>query len=209
MYHFSYFKAKDQQEILEFMNEHPFVFLTSSTTAGKPVATQIPVIIEERNGELFLQGHIMRKTDHHKCFEENENALAVFTGPSCYVSASWYSDQSMGSTWNYMSVHAEGKIRFMSADELLAFMRKFTLKFEGGNTASKTIVDNLAPAYLDKMMSAIVGIEIKIERLENVFKLSQNRDETSFNNIIQKLEAIGGESAMVAGEMRRRVTLGS
>jgi transcriptional regulator len=53
-------------------------------------------------------------------------------------------------------------------------MKKFTLKFEGGNTASKTIVDNLAPSYLDKMMPAIVGIEVKVERLENVFKLSQN-----------------------------------
>jgi transcriptional regulator len=52
-------------------------------------------------------------------------------------------------------------------------------------------------------MPAIIGIEIKIERLENVFKLSQNRDAISFNNIIQKLEAIGGESAMVAGEMRK------
>jgi transcriptional regulator len=58
------------------------------------------------------------------------------------------------------------------------------------------------------MMPAIIGIEIKIDRLENVFKLSQNRDAISFNNIIQKLEAIGGESAMVAEEMRRRVVVG-
>ena len=203
MYHFSHFKAKDHHEVMAFMNEHPFIFLTGCTKEGKPVATQIPVIVEERDGALFLQGHIMRKTDHHKCFEENEHALAVFTGPSCYVSASWYSDQSMGSTWNYVSVQAEGKVRFMSAEELLSFMKKFTLKFEGGNTASKTIVDNLAPSYLDKMMPAIVGIEIKVERLENVFKLSQNRDEASFNNILKRLEAIGGESAMVAAEMRR------
>ena len=203
MYHFSHFKAKDHQEVIEFMNEHPIIFLTGSTKEGKPVATQIPVIVEERDGGLYLQGHIMRKTDHHKCFEENENVLAVFTGPSCYVSASWYSDQSMGSTWNYVSVQAEGKIRFMSVEELFSFMKKFTLKFEGGNTASKTIVDNLAPSYLDKMMPAIVGIEIKVERLENVFKLSQNRDQASFNNILERLEAIGGESAMVAAEMKK------
>ena len=66
----------------------------------------------------------MRNTDHHKAFVENPNALLVFTGPSTYVSASWYSNPKIGSTWNYMSVHVGGQVDFMSNDELIAFMRK-------------------------------------------------------------------------------------
>ncbi|MGL5890554.1 MAG: FMN-binding negative transcriptional regulator [Bacteroidia bacterium] len=206
MYNFSYFKEKDRQTILDFIEENPFAFITGSYLSGGQVATQVPIIVEERNGELFLQGHIMRNTDHHKAFVENPNALIVFTGPSAYVSASWYSNPQTGSTWNYMSVHIGGQMNFMSQDELIEFMRKFTLKFENGNTQSQTIYDNLPEQYSSKMMPAIAGFEIKAEKIENVFKLSQNRDEKSYMNIISKLEEQGGNSALVAMEMKKRTT---
>jgi transcriptional regulator len=204
MYNFSYFKEKDQQEVLAFMEAHPFAFLTGSFASGKQVATQIPLLFEERNGDLYLQGHIMRNTDHHKAFIENANALVVFTGPSTYVSASWYSNPQTGSTWNYMSVHISGQVNFMSDDELVELMRKFTLKFEQGNTESLTIYDNLPEPYVRKMMPAIVGFEIKADKMDNVFKLSQNRDEKSYENIMAKLEAQGGNSALIAAEMKKR-----
>jgi transcriptional regulator len=204
MYHFSYFKEKDKQVLLDFMEEYPFAFLTGSFTSGAQVATQVPLLVEEREGELYVQGHIMRNTDHHKAFIENPNALVVFTGPSCYVSASWYSNPQIGSTWNYMSVHLHGKVEIMSDEALIAFMRKLTLKFEKGNTASQTFYDNLPDSFLDKMMPAIVGFEIKAEKFDNVFKLSQNRDEQSYLNIITQLQKQGGYSAMIAEEMEKR-----
>jgi transcriptional regulator len=204
MYHFSYFKEKDQQVILDFLEEYPFALITSSNAAGKPVATQVPLLIEERNGELILQGHIMRNTDHHKAFMANPDVLAVFSGPSTYVSASWYSNPQIGSTWNYMSVHVSGKMEFMGQDALVSFIKKLTLKFEGGNAASKTIYDNLPDSFLDKMMPAIVGFEIKADKIDNVFKLSQNRDEKSYLSIMAQLEAMGGYSAMIANEMKKR-----
>jgi transcriptional regulator len=206
MYNFNYFKENDKQIILNFMEENPFVFMTGSFLSGKQVATQIPVFLEERNGEFFLQGHIMRNTDHHKALVENPNALLVFTGPSCYVSASWYSNPQIGSTWNYMSVHVAGQVNFMTNDELISFMRKLTLKFEKGNTQSLTFYDNLPEQFLNKMMPAIAGFEIKADRVENVFKLSQNRDEKSYLHIISKLEEQGGSSALIASEMKKRKT---
>ncbi len=204
MYNFSYFKEKDRQTILDFIEENPFALLTGSYLSGGQVATQIPILLEERNGELYLQGHIMRNTEHHKAFIENPNALLVFTGPSCYVSASWYSNPQNGSTWNYMSVHVAGKVNFMTNEELIAFMRKLTLKFEKGNTQSLTLYDNLPESFLNKMMPAIIGFEIKAEKFENVFKLSQNRDEKSYLNIISKLEEQGGNSLLIAEEMKKR-----
>lgn len=204
MYNFSYFKEKDKQTILDFIEENPFAFMTGSFLSGGQVATQIPILLEERNGELFLQGHIMRNTDHHKAFVENPNALIVFTGPSCYVSASWYSNPQIGSTWNYMSVHVAGQVSFMTNEELIEFMRKLTLKFEKGNTQSLTFFDNLPEQFLSKMLPAIVGFEIKADKIENVFKLSQNRDEKSYFNIISKLEQLGGNSALIALELKKR-----
>lgn len=204
MYHFSYFKEKDKQTILDFIEGNPFAFMTGSFASGVQVATQLPVLLEERDGVLYLQGHIMRNTDHHKAFAENPNVLLVFAGPSCYVSASWYSNPQIGSTWNYMSVHVAGEIRWMTNEGLVAFMRKLTLKFEGGNTQSQTIYDNLPERFLGKMMPAIAGFEVRADKIENVFKLSQNRDEKSYMNIIDKLTERGGDSARIAEEMRMR-----
>jgi len=79
-----------------------------------------------------------------------------------------------------------------------------TLKFENGNRQSLTFYDNLPKQFLSKMMPAIVGFEIKADKLENVFKLSQNRDEKSYLNIISKLEEQGGNSALIASEMKKR-----
>lgn len=204
MYNLTYFKEKEKQTLVKFMEDNRFAFMTGSFLSGIQVATQIPVLLEERNGELYLQGHIMRNTDHHKAFVENPNALLVFTGPNCYVSASWYSNPQVGSTWNYMSVHVGGQVSFMTNEELIQFMRKLTLKMEKGNKQSLTFIDNLPEQYVDKMMSAIVGFEIRAEKMENVFKLSQNRDEKSYLNIISKLEEQGGSSALIAEEMIRR-----
>lgn len=40
--------------------------------------------------------------------------------------------------------------------------------------------------------------------MKNVFKLSQNRDEKSYDNIISKLSENGGYSEMIAKEMTKR-----
>lgn len=205
MYDLSYFKENDKRVLMDFLDAHPFAFLTGSFASGRQVATQIPVLAEERDGVLYLQGHFMRNTDHHKAFLENPQALVVFTGPHAYVSASWYTDPSIGSTWNYMSVHVRGRMNFLAEEGLIAIMKKTTLLFEKNNTASPTVYDNLPQAFLQKMLPAITGFEIQAEAMENVFKLSQNRDEASYRNIIAHLEKEGGESALIAEEMKGRM----
>ncbi len=204
MYNLPHFKAEDNREIIDFLNDHPFAFLTGSNSSGQLAVTQIPVMVEERDGKLFLQGHIVRKTDHHKAFLANPHVLAVFTGPNCYVSASWYSDPKMGSTWNYMSVHLKGKIQFLGEEGLISMLKKLSLRFENNDQGSPTIYDNLPDEYVKHMIPAIVGFEIEVTEMNNVFKLSQNRDRKSYDNIIAQLEKKGGDSALIAKEMEKR-----
>jgi len=104
-----------------------------------------------------------------------------------------------------MSIHIKGIIRFMPEEYLISLMRKFTLRFENNNTNSPTIYDNLPVEYHKKMLPAIVAFEIKVEEMENVFKLSQNKDEKSYRNIIVQLEEQGGNSALVSNEMKKRI----
>jgi transcriptional regulator len=204
MYNLSYFKEEDKQVLLQFLHDFPFAFLTGSFNNGKQVATQIPMLVEERDGKLILHGHIMRKTDHHKAFHENPQALVVFTGPSSYVSATWYTNPHMGSTWNYMSVHLRGNIHWVGEQELRSLLDKLTLRFENNNPTSPTYFNNLSDDYIKHMLPAIEAFEIEVEELENVFKLSQNRDELSYLNIIDQLEKQGPDSLRIAAEMRKR-----
>jgi transcriptional regulator len=204
MYDLPYFKEDDMQVIREFIESHPFAFLMAANAQGLPQATQIPVFLEEDVDKKVLRGHIMRNTEHHKALLENPNVLVVFTGPHCYVSATWYTNPSQGSTWNYMSVHARGKIRFLDEQALIDVLRKTSLYFENNNTDAPTIYDNLPPAYTQRMIKAIVPFEIEILQMEHVFKLSQNRDKKSYLNIIRKLREQDGDAQRIADEMEKR-----
>jgi len=203
MYNLPYFKENDQEVVLEFMRKHPFIFLTGVNEENKPVATQVPVFIDERDGKLFLTGHIMRNNDHHKAFERNPNVLAVFTSPHVYVSATWYDDPHQASTWNYMSVHAKGTIRFGNKEDLIAILKRLTLHYENNNTASTTVFDNLTSEYTEPLLKAIVAFEVEVVSIDNVFKLSQNRNEKSFQNIMDKLNEQECDGRFIAEEMKK------
>ena len=124
MYDLSYHKENNPEVIRDFIRRYPFAFLSGCDAENKPIATQVPVFIEEQNGKQFLRGHIMKNTDHHRAFLHNENVLVVFTGHHTYVSGTWYSNPHTPSTWNYMSVHIKGIVRFLDDSALENVLRK-------------------------------------------------------------------------------------
>ena len=204
MYSLPYFKENDQKLVLEFIHHHPFAFIAGCDEYNKPVATQIPVFIEERNGKLFLSGHMMKQTDHHKAFEKNPNVLCVFTGNHTYVSATWYVDPHQASTWNYMSVHVKGQIKFLDEQALIEVLKKTSLHFENGKRDSSTVYDNLPEDYRSRLIKAIVAFEVEVESIDNVFKLSQNRNRESYQQIIEKLKEQDEDGKIIADEMSKR-----
>ncbi|MES2004170.1 MAG: FMN-binding negative transcriptional regulator [Bacteroidota bacterium] len=203
MYNLPYYKEKDPALVLQFMKQHSFAMLIGVDAEQKPVATQIPFLFVEREGQLYLQGHIMKGNDHHKGLEQNQNVLVVFTGPHTYVSASLYTNQKQASTWNYMSVHAKGELSFLQ-DAALLKMLDDTTSFYENNPSSPSLYKELPEEYVMRLTKAIVAFEIKVTSLDHVFKLSQNRDKQSFENIVAKLETGDYESKAVAEEMNKR-----
>jgi len=187
MYDVPYFKANNQQEVLEFMHQNPFIVLCGVDANQKPIATHIPVIIEERNEQLFLIAHIMQKQLHTIAFKNNANVLAIFSDKHCYVSATNYAQKNTASTWNYQAVHASGTLKYIDDIELYNLLVKLTEKFEN-NPSSPALVQNMDTKYVADLMKAIVAFEIEITNLEHIFKLSQNKDATTKNNIINTLE---------------------
>ncbi|MEJ0106007.1 MAG: FMN-binding negative transcriptional regulator [Bacteroidota bacterium] len=203
MYNLPHFKEKDQQAVIDFMKQHSFAMLIGCSD-NLSYATQIPFLFEERENTIFLIGHMMRKQDHQLAFEKNPDVLVVFTGAHTYVSATWYDNPHQASTWNYMSVHARGKIRFTDQQGLESALKKLTLHYENNNPHSPTVFDNLPEDYRNRLMKSIIAFEIEVRSIENVFKLSQNRDEKSFHHIIDKLEAQDADGKTIAEEMIKR-----
>jgi transcriptional regulator len=205
MYNYPHYKEQDKEKIIGFMKDHPFITLIGSDGNGRIEATQIPVMIEEREGRLFIYGHIAKKSDHHRAFEENPNVLALFTGPHTYVSGSWYSgNPHQASTWNYISIHARGQIKFLDETALIGLLKKLSLHFENNNTESSTVYDNLPFDYKEKLIKAILAFELEVTEMDNVHKLSQNRDEKSYDNIVQQLKKQEGDPKEIGDLMEKR-----
>jgi len=168
------------------------------------VATQLPLFLEERDGRRYLSGHLMRKSDHHKAFVSNPNVLAVFTSPHTYVSGTWYSNPHTPSTWNYMSVHVQGIIRFLDGAALERMLRMTSLHFEGYDESSPTTFDNLPESLTKRLVRAIAAFEIEVESMDSVFKLSQDQDAESYRQIIERLETRDEGGRFIAAEMKKR-----
>jgi len=102
-----------------------------------------------------------------------------------------------------MGVHAKGKIRFLDLPAILEVLKHTTNHFEN-NPHSPANFENLPEDYVLHLSKAIVAFEIEVESLENVFKLSQNRDEKSYDNIMEKLRQQDHNGQVIAEEMKLR-----
>jgi len=204
MYKLPYFTEEDQDKVIAFMKENAFAVVTGFGTEY-PVASHLPLNIEiSAEGKIFLTGHLMKNTDHHKAFEKNENVLVIFNGPHTYVSASWYTKPDTASTWNYITVHAKGKIKFMDEAGTYEAIKSITDKYEGTDSAAS--FNKLSKEYVMSLIKAIVGFEIEVISFDNVFKLSQNHNEETRANISTQLMKRGDDhSGAIAEEMRRRM----
>jgi transcriptional regulator len=201
MYDIPHFKANHHQEVIDFMQAHPFVTICGVDANGLPVATHIPVLIKIENEIITIRGHIMRKQDHTIAFENNNNVLVIFSAPSAFVSANWYTTKNMGSTWNYQTVHARGKMEIKDEQHLRNLLTELTLHFEKDPDAP-TQVKNLSNEYMEQNMKAIYSFDIVVQDLQHVFKLSQNRDEASHANIQAELNKGDAACKYMAAAMK-------
>jgi transcriptional regulator len=203
MYDIPHFKANENTDVLNFMHQHPFVLICGVDENLKPVATHVPILIEEREDKLFISGHFMRKQDHTIAFEKNNQVLVIFTGSNSYVSATNYEQQNTASTWNYKAVHASGKLKFLNDEKLLELLQNLTKKFEK-NSHSPALVEKMDSNYLKQHMKAIVAFEIEVEEINHVFKMSQNKEQNTREKIIASLEKDGNYNSIeLAMEMKK------
>jgi len=188
--------------LVAHIEQHDFGLLVSHRATGL-VASHIPFLVERRDGELHLIGHLARPNPQVRDLADGGEVLAVFSGPHAYISPSWYADGPSVPTWNYVDVHAYGTVRLIEdADWLRRLLHHLSDRHEAGNPAPWRMQD-LPEAYLEGMLKGIIGLDITVTRLEGKFKLSQNRPAVDRPRVIAALERRGDVDALGVAELMR------
>lgn len=197
------FKVTNMDEILDFVQANSFGTMVT-TEQGKPIATHLPFGISKKGDDYYLTGHIAYGNPQWKTFETCEGVLVMFQGPHAYVSSSWYSHENVP-TWNYQAVHMYGKASILEKEELIEELTGMLEKYEH-NRENPILWNKLSPKLLETQLKAIVGFKIKVEDIQAAYKLSQNRNETDYKNIIDKLKIEDDpNSKQMAEVMERRI----
>ncbi|KXI55348.1 MULTISPECIES: FMN-binding negative transcriptional regulator [Bacillus cereus group] len=203
MYIPKYFKVTNIDEILDFVQKNSFGTIVT-TKQTKPIATHLPLGLNKKDDDYYITGHMAYGNPQWKTFETCENVLVMFQGPHAYISSSWYGHEEVP-TWNYQAVHVYGKASILEKDELIAELTIMLEKYEEGRE-KPVLWDKLSPDLLEREMKGIVGFKIKVEEIQAAYKLSQNRNETDYINIIDKLENEGNpNSKQVAEQMEKKL----
>ncbi|MBK8788127.1 MAG: FMN-binding negative transcriptional regulator [Chitinophagaceae bacterium] len=140
-----------------------------------------------------------------KDFENDENVLVIFLSPvHSYISSSWYNHPN-APTWNYLSVHITGKLKIIEGEKLWETVRRLTNRYEQ-KSEHPVSLDTL-PESVQKQMNGIVGFEIRIDKVEAAFKLSQNRNDEDFENIVKQLRLSNELSSRLMADVMERERL--
>jgi transcriptional regulator len=194
------YKNENQQDIEQFLHENGFAILINQTN-GKLWGTHTPLFLEKHTNKLILSGHISAENPQAQSLTNNEEILVIFNGPHSYISSSWYDHENVP-TWNYIAVHMYGKIKLLNFEQTVASLKKLVDKYEKPQQ-NPIRIEDLSEKTMRQARS-IVAFEIEITQIEAKKKLSQNRDDKNYKNIINELEKTSdSNSKQVATEMRK------
>jgi len=189
----------------QFIRDNPLSALVTQTARGM-IATHLPMVLED-DGSAFgvLKGHVARANSQWREAMPKADALAIFSGPEHYVSASWYPGKKTHGkevpTWNYVAVHAYGRLRVREdAAWLLEHLRELTDRNEVIAEMPWKVSD-APPDFIAKLTGAIVGLELPITELQGKWKTSQNRSEEDVAAVMDGLSRLGTPSAAKMKEL--------
>jgi transcriptional regulator len=186
MYTPASFVENDREKLFAFMQRYSFATLVSGGDP-EPSAGHFPLLIEPHFGSHGrLLGHMARANPLWK-IADGQRVLAIFTGPHAYVSPSWYEADQVVPTWNYVSVHAYGRLRVdEDLGRVLERVRNTVDHYEAGLPAPWSM-DTQDKDFMDRLLKAIVGFEIELDRIQGKWKLNQNHSAERRQKVIRAL----------------------
>jgi transcriptional regulator len=169
------FAETDQAKLHDFIETNSFGLLVSQVD-GAPFASHLPFLLDRQSGPHgCLIGHMARANPQWEQ-ADGQTVLAVFSGPHAYISPTWYEAENVVPTWNYVAVHAYGKMQAVEEPAaLLQIVKDFVAYYEGTMPQPWTL--NGQSEFVGRLLRQIVGFRIEITRLEGKWKLNQNQPE--------------------------------
>ena len=200
MHIIKYFREENRDKILDYLRQNDFATLVAYD-GQKPVASHLLMEIVEEGEHLRINGHMSRANPLWKMFEKNPEVLVIFQGPHTYVSPTWYNHVNVP-TWNYQSVHIYGKPGMVTdKTETYGILKRLTDRYE---TRTTYRLETLPQDFVEKEMRGVAAFQIEVTRIEANYKLSQNRDDESYQNIVDHLEQReDDDSRSIAKAMRQ------
>jgi transcriptional regulator len=203
MYLPKHFRAGDAQS-RELLDGIRVGDLITPTDQGL-FATFLPLIHDGTAGSLL--GHVARKNDHWRLRAVGESMVIVH-GPDAYISPGWYASKRehgrVVPTWNYLTAHVHGELIVHDDPIWLEHLvRRLTDRHEAPRPQPWS-VDDAPRDYTESQLLAIVGVELRITRIEAKAKLGQNRSAADIDGVIEGLRAGGSQRLADATATARR-----
>ena len=200
MYTPEIYQNHNKSEIEAFIKSNSFGIIINQTNE-KLWGTHIPLEFDIRDGQQILEGHIALENPQAKSLQNGDEVLCIFNGPHSYISSSWYDHENVP-TWNYISVHVYGKIHLLNLEQTIKTLERLVDKYEMASENPIAISD-LSKKTM-RQARGILGFEVLISEIHATKKMSQNRDDKNYANIISELEKTNvNQNIEVALEMKK------
>jgi transcriptional regulator len=193
MYMPRHFEERSVEVMHALIGRHPLGTLVAMTPRGLE-ASHVPFLLEPSAPAPYgtLRCHVARANPLWGDLGSTTEVLAIFQGAGSYISPSWYASKrehgKVVPTWNYVTVHAYGAARIVhEAAWLRGLVAELTQRHEEGR-AGRWQLDDAPGDYVEKMLGAIVGVEIPVTRMVGSWKLSQNRSAADREGVVAGLE---------------------
>ena len=199
------FRETDRTILAERVGERGFAVIIG-VAEGRPRIAHAPILL----GGDRTRFHLSAGNPLSAVLRDEGWALAVITGDEAYVSPDWYEIADQVPTWNYLSVEIEGSIRVLGRDEAARLLDDLAGRYEAWlKPKAPWTRAKMAPAKFEALLGGIVAFEMKIERLEGVTKLSQNKPAAEAMRIARELAKLDDEGARhISRRMIRRLSAG-
>eukprot|EP00658_Telonema_sp_P-2_P065198 TRINITY_DN54503_c0_g1_i1.p1 TRINITY_DN54503_c0_g1~~TRINITY_DN54503_c0_g1_i1.p1 ORF type:complete len:254 (+),score=41.69 TRINITY_DN54503_c0_g1_i1:2-763(+) len=188
------FRQPDLQPARALVRKFPLATVVVSTAHGLD-ALHVPLVLapDLQDPERFgmLRGHVARANPLWRSLEQQPEAVAIFQAAQGYVSPGFYPSKkethTVVPTWNYVTVHAHGRLRAVDNKEWVrAQVEALTDQQEAGR-AEPWRVSDAPEGYLDRMQAAIIGIELRVSLVHAKTKASQDKSKKDREGVVRGL----------------------
>lgn len=187
---------QDRERIVAFMQRFSFATIITAND-DIPVATHLPFLVREEEGELYLYSHFAKQNDQWKDIS-NRKILVVFNEPHAYISPSLYEQEQNVPTWNYLAVHAYGYGELITGLDAVKELMEATI--DNYEAPFRAQWERLSEKYINGLMAGVTGFRIKVTELLAKEKLSQNKTKQEQLNIIASLSSCPDSAAQITAE---------